>query len=241
MTPILELRNVTASYGRISALAQTSFSIPEGGIVTVVGPNGAGKTTLLNSLAGLLPAKGDILLRGEPIGHLSTERRLEMGLCLVSEKRELFPSMTVEDNLLLGAYTLYKKREGFRETFDEVYQRFPRLLERRKQYAGTLSGGERQMLAIGRALMSKPKILLLDEPSLGLSPKITKEVLATVRELRGTGVSILLVEQNVRSALRVSDYAYVLETGNITISGPANEVAQNSRVIGSYLGSAKAV
>lgn len=164
-----------------------------------------------------------------------------MGLCPVSEKRELFPTMTVEDNLLLGAYTLYRRREDFRKTLDEVYTRFPRLIERRKQYAGTLSGGERQMLAIGRALMSKPKVLLLDEPSLGLSPKITKEVLATVRELREAGVSILLVEQNVRSALRISDYAHVLETGKITISGPAREVAQISRVIGSYLGSTKAV
>lgn len=235
-TGILEVRNLAASYGRIAAIAGIEVSVGAGGIVSVVGPNGAGKTTLLNAIAGLLPASGDVLLDGEPITRLSTEARLARGLCLVSERRELFSSMTVEDNLLLGAYSLYRKRIAYKENFAQVYQIFPRLHERRGQQAGTLSGGERQMLAIGRALMCRPRMLLLDEPSLGLSPKVTKEMLGTVAMLKTTGVSILLVEQNVRSALRISDYAYVLETGAITLSGPAQDVAADSRVINSYLG-----
>jgi len=239
-TGILEVRNLAASYGRIAAIAGIEVSVGAGGIVSVVGPNGAGKTTLLNAIAGLLPASGDVLLDGEPITRLPTEARLARGLCLVSERRELFSSMTVEDNLLLGAYSLYRKRIAYKENFAQVYQIFPRLHERRGQQAGTLSGGERQMLAIGRALMCRPKMLLLDEPSLGLSPKVTKEMLGTVAMLKTTGVSILLVEQNVRSALRISDYAYVLETGAITLSGPAQDVAADPCVINSYLGATSA-
>jgi branched-chain amino acid transport system ATP-binding protein len=236
MTPILEIRGLAASYGKISAISNIDITVADGGIVTVVGPNGAGKTTLLNAVSGLFPSSGEVYLNGERISHLSTEKRIARGLCLVSERRELFATMTVEDNLLLGAYSQYRKRAPYKDTFSDIYDMFPRLHERRKQQAGTLSGGERQMLAIGRALMSKPKMLLLDEPSLGLSPKVTKDMLAAVAQLRTTGVSILLVEQNVRSALRISDHAYVLETGAITMSGPAQQVAADSRVIDSYLG-----
>lgn len=240
MTNALEVRSLTASYGKINAIAPITLTIPRGGIVSVVGPNGAGKSTLLCAIAGLLKASGDVFLDGERISGLSTEKRIARGLCLVPEKRELFSSMTVEDNLSLGAYLQFKKRIPYSATFSEVYDMFPRLYERRSQLAGTLSGGERQMLAIGRALMAKPRVLLLDEPSLGLSPKITKDVLIEVGRLRSKNVSILLVEQNVRSALRISDYAYVLETGCVVLQGPAQEVAANSRVIDSYLGLSKA-
>ncbi len=236
MSAFLEIRNLTAAYGKITALAETSLLIPRGGIVTVVGPNGAGKTTLLNAVAGLIPARGEVLFDGESIASLPTEIRLARGLCLVPEQRELFTTMSVEDNLLLGGYVQYCKGKPYKDALEGVFARFPRLKERRSQYAGTLSGGERQMLAIGRALMSKPALLMLDEPSLGLSPIITRDVLAVVAELRDAGVSILLVEQNVRSALRVSDYAYVLEAGAVTLHGPAAEIANNPRVIDSYLG-----
>ena len=234
--PLLQASHLRKTFGGLVAVDDVSFEINSGEIVALVGPNGAGKTTLLNAVAGLFPSTGEVYLNGEPISHLSTEKRIARGLCLVSERRELFATMTVEDNLLLGAYSQYRKRQPYRDTFSTIYDMFPRLHERRKQQAGTLSGGERQMLAIGRALMSKPKMLLLDEPSLGLSPKVTKDMLAAVAQLRTTGVSILLVEQNVRSALRISDHAYVLETGAITMSGPAGEVAADSRVIDSYLG-----
>jgi branched-chain amino acid transport system ATP-binding protein len=188
-----------------------------------------------------MPAKGDVLFDGESIRALPTEERLARGLCLVPERRELFTTMTVEDNLLLGGYVQYRKGKPYRQTLDEVFARFPRLKERRGQYAGTLSGGERQMLAIGRALMAKPALLMLDEPSLGLSPIITRDVLAVVAELRKTGVSVLLVEQNVRSALHISDYAYVLEAGAVTLHGVAAEIASNPRVVDSYLGPSPAL
>lgn len=237
MTHILTVQDLTASYGKISALLPVSLSLQRDSIVSIVGSNGAGKSTLLAAIAGLLPASGSVRLNGEPIESLSTEERIGLGLCLVPEKRELFTSMTVEDNLLLGAYSRYRRGVSYRDGFEKVYGIFPRLRERSKQQAGTLSGGERQMLAIGRALMSRPKVLLLDEPSLGLSPKVTKEMLGVVRDLKGAGVSVLLVEQNVRSALRISDYAYVLEGGEITLEGPATIVADDPRLVDSYLGS----
>jgi branched-chain amino acid transport system ATP-binding protein len=217
-----------------------------GQIVSVIGPNGAGKSTLLNAIMGALPvtghAKGAITYRDEDVSHVTIEKRVARGMCLVPEKRELFSAMTVEDNLVLGAYR--RKRAGVRNYLDQlepVFQLFPRLKERRKQAAGTLSGGERQMLAVGRALMGKPDLLMLDEPSLGLAPLIVKEIFHIISALRQTGVATLLIEQNARAALQISDYGYVLETGELALEGEANELAQNPRVIETYLGLTKKV
>jgi branched-chain amino acid transport system ATP-binding protein len=235
---VLEVRDLSVSYGKVEALHHINLKIRKGEIVTVIGPNGAGKTTLLCALMGLLPARGEIVYLGELQG---TERQVEKlvrhGMTLVPEKRELFGEMSVWDNLLLGAFDRY--RVGHRdelETMDQVFDIFPRLRERRTQLAGTLSGGERQMLAMGRALMAKPKLLMLDEPSLGLAPLIIKEIFRTVAELKKTGVSILLVEQNARVALQVADYGYVLETGEVSLEGPSSELINDPRVIESYLG-----
>ncbi len=207
-----------------------------GHIVTVIGPNGAGKTTLLAALMGLLPSKGESWYEAQDLRILSTEERVRRGICLVPERRELFTEMTVADNLVLGAYTRWRDREAVQRDLQEVYERFPRLSERRGQLAGTLSGGERQMLALGRALMAKPRLLLLDEPSLGLAPLIVREIFRIVTGLRELGVSILLVEQNARAALETADYGYVLETGSIVHSGPAVSLMHDPRVIASYLG-----
>ena len=201
-----------------------------GHIVTVIGPNGAGKTTLLAALMGLLPSKGESRYEGQDLRALITEERVRRGICLVPERRELFTEMTVADNLILGAYTRWKDRAAVQRDLQDVYARFPRLLERRGQLAGTLSGGERQMLALGRALMAKPQLLLLDEPSLGLAPLIVREIFRIVIGLRELGVSILLVEQNARAALETADYGYVLETGSIVHSGPAASLAHDPRV-----------
>jgi branched-chain amino acid transport system ATP-binding protein len=235
---ILEVRDLTVSYGKVEALHKVSLTIRRGEIVTVIGPNGAGKTTLLSALMGLLPAGGEIVYMGH---SKSREREVEYlvrhGMTLVPEKRELFSEMSVEDNLLLGAFDRY--RTGHRdqmETMDEVFEIFPRLEERRAQLAGTLSGGERQMLAMGRALMAKPKLLMLDEPSLGLAPLIIKEIFRIISELKQTGVAILLVEQNARAALQIADYGYVLETGEVSLAGPSKELAADQRVIDAYLG-----
>lgn len=233
--PVLELRDVSVSYGKIEAVRGVSLSLEAGRIVTVVGANGAGKTTLLNAAMGILPAAGTILYQGRPVGADSIEERVAAGISLVAEKRELFATMTVEDNLRLGAYTRPRgERPG--PALERVYALFPRLKERRTQAAGTLSGGERQMLAMGRALMAKPKVLMLDEPSLGLAPRIVKEILLLVSDLRSTGVAILLVEQNARAALRIADYGYVMETGTVTLEGAAGVLASDPRVIESYLG-----
>ena len=200
--------------------------------------SGAGKTTLLQALMALLPVAGDIVYMGHAQGReREVEHLVRHGMTLVPEKRELFAEMSVGDNLLLGAFDRY--RTGHRdhmETMDEVFELFPRLEERRAQLAGTLSGGERQMLAMGRALMAKPKLLMLDEPSLGLAPLIIREIFRIIAELKQTGVAILLVEQNARAALQVSDYAYVLETGEVSLSGPSDQLAADPRVIESYLG-----
>jgi branched-chain amino acid transport system ATP-binding protein len=235
---ILEVRDLTVAYGKVEALHKVSLTIRRGEIVTVIGPNGAGKTTLLSALMGLLPAGGDIVYMGH---SKSREREVEYlvrhGMTLVPEKRELFAEMSVEDNLLLGAFDRY--RTGHRdqmETMDEVFELFPRLEERRSQLAGTLSGGERQMLAMGRALMAKPKLLMLDEPSLGLAPLIIKEIFRIISELKETGVAILLVEQNARAALQIADYGYVLETGEVSLEGPSQDLAADQRVIDAYLG-----
>ena len=235
---ILEVRDLSVSYGKVEALHKVSLTIRRGEIVTVIGPNGAGKTTLLSALMGLLPTAGDVVYMGHSQGR---EREVEYlvrhGMTLVPEKRELFAEMSVEDNLLLGAFDRY--RTGHRdqmETMDEVFELFPRLEERRAQLAGTLSGGERQMLAMGRALMAKPKLLMLDEPSLGLAPLIIKEIFRIISELKETGVAILLVEQNARAALQIADYGYVLETGEVSLAGPSKELAADQRVIDAYLG-----
>ena len=235
---LLETNELCVSYGRVEALHKVGIRIREGEIVTVIGPNGAGKTTLLSALMGLLPSHGDIVYMGQLQKHeRSVEHLVRHGMTLVPEKRELFAEMSVEDNLLLGAFDRY--RTGHRdemETMDEVFELFPRLEERRAQLAGTLSGGERQMLAMGRALMAKPKLLMLDEPSLGLAPLVIKEIFRTISALKETGVAILLVEQNARAALQVSNYGYVLETGEVKLAGQSAEMAADPRVIEAYLG-----
>ena len=235
---ILDVKNLRVAYGKVEALHEVSLTIRRGEIVTVIGPNGAGKTTLLSALMGLLPSDGDIVYMGQLQKHeRSVEHLVRHGMTLVPEKRELFAEMSVEDNLLLGAFDRY--RTGHRdemETMDEVFELFPRLEERRAQLAGTLSGGERQMLAMGRALMAKPKLLMLVEPSLGLAPLVIKEIFRTISALKETGVAILLVEQNARAALQVSNYGYVLETGEVKLAGQSAELAADPRVIEAYLG-----
>ena len=241
MGTLLEVKDLCVSYGKVEAVHGVSLAVTEGTIVSVIGPNGAGKTTLLAAIMGTLAATGGIRYRGESVGSLSVEQRVGSGLVLVPEKRDLFASMTVADNLELGAFA--RARRGDRDiarTLDDVYARFPRLLERRTQLAGTLSGGERQMLALGRALMSKPRLLMLDEPSLGLAPLVVREIFNIVSALKATGVSILLVEQNARAALQVSDYGYVLETGELAHEGPSLELASNPKVAATYLGQSAA-
>ncbi|MEZ5889143.1 MAG: ABC transporter ATP-binding protein [Xanthobacteraceae bacterium] len=233
----LAVRDLSVGYRKVNVVRGVSLTAPEGTIATVIGPNGAGKTTLLMALIGLVPSRGTVLYGGRDISEDSTEERVRQGLCLVPERRELFADMPVADNLLLGAFPHI--RRGARDVasdMDAVYQRFPRLQERRTQLAGTLSGGERQMLALGRALMARPKLLMLDEPSLGLAPRIVRDIFQVIADLKKTGVSILLVEQNARAALQVADYGYVLEMGEIVLQGPAAELAANPRVLKTYLG-----
>jgi branched-chain amino acid transport system ATP-binding protein len=235
--PLLRIHNLRAGYGRAEVLHGIDLEAGEGSVVTVIGPNGAGKSTLLNALMGVLPSRGAIELRGQPIDGLTLEERVMLGIALVPEKRELFGSMPVEDNLVLGGFRQVRLRNRqWRARLDEVYTLFPRLKERRLQLAGTLSGGERQMLAVGRALMSRPALLMLDEPSLGLAPLVVQEIFRTVNTLRQTGVTILLVEQNARAALEVADHGYVLEMGRVSAEGKADQLASDSRVIDTYLG-----
>ena len=234
---LLELRGLCVSYGPVEAVHQVNLSVQPGEIVTVIGPNGAGKTTLLSAAMGLLSSKGEIWLDGERIAKPSVEAMVARGLGLVPEKRELFGEMSVEDNLLLGGFSLWRKGQRDQNArMEEVFAIFPRLKERRAQMASTLSGGERQMLAIGRALMAKPRLLMLDEPSLGLAPLIVKEVLQVVASLRNHGVSVLLVEQNARAALKVADRAFVLEMGAVALSGKASDLLGDKRIIETYLG-----
>jgi len=241
MTMLLEVERLHVAYGKVGAVHDVSLKVSQGRIVTVIGPNGAGKTTLLGAIMGLLPSRGRIAYGGVQAARLSVEQRVAHGLILVPERRELFAGMSVADNLELGAFQRVRRGDrDWRRTLDEVYQRFPRLAERRTQFAGTLSGGERQMLAMGRALMGKPRLLMLDEPSLGLAPLIVREIFSIVSGLRATGVSILLVEQNARAALQVADYGYVLETGELAVEGPSAELAANPRVAATYLGKAAA-
>jgi branched-chain amino acid transport system ATP-binding protein len=233
---LLSIENLSVFYDKVEAVRGVSLAIQPGQIVTVIGPNGAGKTTLLGAAMGLLAWRGRMTFDGGDLRRLDVEGRVERGFCLVPETRELFANMSVADNLLLGGYSRRRDAERQRRTLDDVMQRFPPLAERRKQLAGTLSGGERQMLALGRALMAQPRLLLLDEPSLGLAPLIVREVFRIVASLRGLGVSILLVEQNARAALETADFGYVLETGEIVHSGPAASLMDDPKVVASYLG-----
>jgi branched-chain amino acid transport system ATP-binding protein len=237
---MLAVNDLSVAYGRVEAVHGAKLEVGAGRIVTVIGPNGAGKTTLLNAIMGLLPSRGAIAFGGSLLGDLSAEARVARGLVLVPERRELFAEMSVADNLALGAFARYRKGDRNLADYREaIYARFPRLRERADQLAGTLSGGERQMLALGRALMAKPKLLMLDEPSLGLAPLIVREILRIIESLRDAGVSILLVEQNARAALAVADYGYVLENGSIALAGTASELTNNPRVVETYLGLAK--
>ena len=232
--PLLSIADMHVSYGRVEAVHGVSLGVPHASIVTVIGANGAGKTTLLNAIMGVMKGKGSIEFDGKPVADLSLEARVANGLCLVPERRGLFASMPVEDNLLLGGF---RRSRGERaQALEETYARFPRLQERRRQLAGTLSGGERQMLAMGRALMARPRLLMLDEPSLGLAPRIVRDVFHIITALKETGVSILLIEQNARAALQIASYAYVLELGRVTAAGTSAEITDNPRLVESYLG-----
>jgi branched-chain amino acid transport system ATP-binding protein len=241
---LLEVTDLHVGYGKVDALHGASLQVDAGQIATVIGPNGAGKSTLLNALAGALPGnghqRGAVRFMDQDLHKIAIEARVAPGVSLVPEKRELFAGMSVEDNLLLGSYRRYQARErNHADQLPMVFALFPRLHERRRQQAGTLSGGERQMLALGRALMGKPQLLMLDEPSLGLAPLIVKEIFQIIVQLKQTGVAILLVEQNARAALQVADHAYVLETGEIVMQGPAAQLAQDPKVVETYLGLAR--
>ena len=232
----LEVRGLSAGYGKAEVLHRLDLNVEKGAIVTVIGPNGAGKTTLLSALMGLLPSQGSIRYGSQELSELPTEERVPR-LCLVPEKRELFGDLSVEDNLVLGAFCRMRSgAHGFQDDIEAIYLRFPHLKERRKQLAATLSGGERQMLALGRALMARPLLLMLDEPSLGLAPTIVRQIFHVIADLKSTGVSILLVEQNARAALQIADYGYVLEMGELVLEGCACDLAASPRVVETYLG-----
>jgi branched-chain amino acid transport system ATP-binding protein len=234
MSALLSVTDAHVAYGKVEAVRSVSLEVTANEIVTIIGANGAGKTTLLNAIMGILPLKGSVAFAGEDLAPLEIEDRVASGLSLVPEHRELFATMDVEDNLELGAFRVAKGQT--KNSFERVYTLFPRLKERRRQLAGTLSGGEQQMLAMGRALMGAPKLLMLDEPSLGLAPIIVADIFRTIGELRSSGVSVLLVEQNAQAALRIGDRAYVMELGEFILNGPARDIAANARVAASYLG-----
>lgn len=232
--PALEVSNAKVRYGQVEAVRDVSMAVREGEIVSIIGANGAGKSTLLNAMMGVLPLEGHIGLGGQDCGPLSIEERVRAGLVLIPERRELFGALTVEENLVLGGFTRPAEQATIIET---AFSMFPRLRERRRQRADTLSGGERQMLAMGRALMAKPRVLLLDEPSLGLAPRIVRDILDIVVGLKQRGIAVVLVEQNARAALRVADHAYVMEHGRFTLSGTGADVARDPRVEEIYMGS----
>jgi branched-chain amino acid transport system ATP-binding protein len=241
---MLTVKNINTYYGQVHALKNVSLHLKQREIVALIGANGAGKTTILNSLSAITsPKSGEILFNGAPINNLTPDRIVELGISQVPEGRQVFKPLTVEDNLELGAYLRYTRKEGrgaIRKDLEEIYALFPRLYERRKQMAGTLSGGEQQMLAIGRALMAKPKILLLDEPSMGLAPLIVQEIFSVIENLRREkGTAILLVEQNAKAALKMADRCYVLETGKVILEGLASELLDNKEIQRAYLGKEK--
>lgn len=233
---MLEIKDLNVFYGAIHALKGISLTVADGELVSLIGANGAGKTTTLHAISGLLPvASGSILLDGTDLQKVPANTIIGLGMAHVPEGRHVFARMTVEENLRMGAYILRDQKQ-IAENLERVYGHFPRLKERRRQLAGTLSGGEQQMLATGRALMTNPKIVLMDEPSMGLSPLLVKEIFAIIQQLHESGITILLVEQNAKMALAVSDRAYVLETGTISMEGPAAELAADDRVRKAYLG-----
>lgn len=236
---MLRLEQVSAYYGHVHALRSVSLEVAQSEIVAVIGPNGASKTTLLNTISGIVPARsGQILFEGRPITHLSPERIVRLGVSQVPERRQVFATMSVLDNLLLGAYHRYRRdgRRRIERDLEFVFETFPRLKERARQAAGTLSGGEQQMLALGRGWMARPKLLLMDEPSLGLAPLVAREIFRVSALLREQGTTILLVEQNARAALDLADRAYVLESGQVVLAGPSRELAADERVQAAYLG-----
>lgn len=241
---MLKIKNINTYYGQVHALKNISIHLNRGEIVTLIGANGAGKTTVLNSLSAINPPRnGEIVFERNPIHNLTADKVVDLGISQVPEGRQVFKPLSVEDNLKLGAYLRYRKREGrgaIKKDLEGIYNLFPRLHERRKQMAGTLSGGEQQMLALGRSLMAKPKLLLLDEPSMGLAPLIVKEIFNIIRKLRDEhGTSILLVEQNAKAALSVADRGYVLETGKILLEEKASYLLENKEVQRAYLGKDK--
>jgi branched-chain amino acid transport system ATP-binding protein len=232
---MLKVRDIHVSYGAIRALRGISFAVEKGELVTLLGANGAGKTTTLKTVSGLLrPERGAVEIDGQPTARLEAHRLVAGGVAHVPEGRKVFPRFTVLENLKIGAYA--RSKDAFRAELDFVFEMFPRLQERQRQYAGTLSGGEQQMLAIGRALMADPKLLLLDEPSMGLAPKVVELILEKIRTINKAGVTVLLVEQNAAMALAISDRGYVLETGTVILAGPARELAGNDLVRQAYLG-----
>jgi branched-chain amino acid transport system ATP-binding protein len=236
---MLEIKSLSVHYGGIHALQGIDLSVPEGKIVTLIGANGAGKSTTLRSIVGLVkPTSGKVLLRDTVISGKATQEIVQMGLVLVPEGRRIFSNLTVEENLLLGAYAR-SDREGVLKDLDHVYDLFPRLKERRTQKGGTLSGGEQQMLSVGRGLMSRPKLLMMDEPSLGLAPLIVKMIFEIIKQINTEGTTVLLVEQNAKAALEVADYGYVLETGRITLQGKGRDLLMDDRVRKAYLGEAQ--
>ncbi|MGR3547520.1 MAG: ABC transporter ATP-binding protein [Roseovarius sp.] len=233
---LLEMRKIAVNYGKINAIRDISIAVPEGKIVTIIGGNGAGKTTTLRAMSGMIPiSAGEILFEGQRIDHLPAHKVVAHGIAHVPEGRRIFKDMTVEENLRTGAFLRRDKPEVERD-LEKVYDRFPRLRERRVQRAQTMSGGEQQMLAIGRALMSKPRLLLMDEPSMGLAPVIVEEIARIIEEINAQGLSVVLVEQNAELALELAHHAYVLETGNTAMEGPAHELRGNEHVRAAYLG-----
>ncbi|WP_371482312.1 ABC transporter ATP-binding protein [Kitasatospora sp. NBC_00315] len=236
MTALLEVEDLRVSYGKIEAVKGISFTVNQGEVTTLIGTNGAGKTTTLRTLSGLLrPTSGTITFDGQPLSTVPAHRIVALGLAHSPEGRHIFPRMTIEENLLLGAF-LRKDADGITSDVERAYTLFPILGERRKQAAGTLSGGEQQMLAMGRALMSRPKLLMLDEPSMGLSPLMMQKIMATIIELKTSGTTILLVEQNAQAALSLSDQGYVMETGRIVLTGTGGDLLHDESVRKAYLG-----
>ena len=233
---LLEVHNATVHYHKVAALRGVSLDVPDGSVVTIIGANGAGKSTLLRAISGLESlSEGEIRFSGQRIDGTLPEKVVALGIAQVPEGRRVFPDLTVQENLNTGAY-LRRDREQVSRDLDGVFEHFPRLRERRRQWAKTLSGGEQQMLAIGRALMSNPRLLLLDEPTIGLSPVLVQEMARIIREIHARGVPVVLVEQNAELALRLADYAYVLEIGSVALHGPASELHENDHVRRAYLG-----
>ena len=236
---LLEVKNLTKNFGGLTAVGDVSMELNEGELVGLIGPNGAGKSTTMKTIMGIMkPIAGDVLFKGESIAGMKTHNIVRKGVVLVPEGRQILQNMTVRENLEMGAYQR-NDAEGIKEDLSKVFERFPRLFERQGQFAGTLSGGEQQMLAIGRAVMAKPEVMLLDEPSMGLAPLVVQQIFDVIKDINKMGTTVILVEQNARKALQIADYAYVMETGKIVMEGPAQEVASNPDVMAAYLGGKK--